>query len=69
MSHPTHLLHIDASVLGEHSVSRQVSAVQDVDMATTLSNLTATQTQLQASYRLISGASTLSLVSFLPAAA
>ena len=45
----------------------KVSAVQDVDMATTLSNLTATQTQLQASYRLISGASTLSLVSFLPA--
>jgi flagellar hook-associated protein 3 FlgL len=50
------------------ALSGQVSAVQDVDMATTLSNLTATQTQLQASYRLISGASTLSLVSFLPAA-
>jgi flagellar hook-associated protein 3 FlgL len=44
----------------------QVSAVQDVDMATTLSNLTATQTQLQASYRLISGANSLSLVNFLP---
>src|SRR5581483_2992659 len=26
MSHPTNLLHIDASVLGDHSVSRQVSA-------------------------------------------
>ncbi len=25
MSHPTNLLHIDASVLGDHSVSRQVS--------------------------------------------
>jgi flagellar hook-associated protein 3 FlgL len=49
------------------ALNSQVSAVQDVDMATTLSNLTATQTQLQASYRLISGASTLSLVSFLPA--
>ena len=48
------------------ALNSQVSAVQDVDMATTLSNLTATQTQLQASYRLISGASTLSLVSFLP---
>ncbi len=26
MTHPTNLLHIDASVLGDHSVSRQVSA-------------------------------------------
>jgi flagellar hook-associated protein 3 FlgL len=49
------------------ALNSQVSAVQDVDMATTLSNLTATQTQLQASYRLISGATSLSLVSFLPA--
>ena len=46
-----------------------LSAVQEVDMATTLSNLTATQTQLQASYRLISAANSLSLVSFLPASA
>jgi hypothetical protein len=36
-------------------------------MASTLSQLTATQTQLQASYRLISGATSLSLVNFLPA--
>jgi flagellar hook-associated protein 3 FlgL len=48
------------------ALSSQVSAVQDVDMATALSNLTATQTQLQASYRLISGANSLSLVNFLP---
>jgi flagellar hook-associated protein 3 FlgL len=51
------------------ALSGQVSAVQEVDMATTLSNLTATQTQLQASYRLISAANSLSLVSFLPASA
>jgi flagellar hook-associated protein 3 FlgL len=49
------------------ALTGQVSAVQDVDMATTLSNLTATQTQLQASYRLISNATSLSLVTFLPA--
>jgi flagellar hook-associated protein 3 FlgL len=49
------------------ALKSQISAVQEVDMATTLSNLTATQTQLQASYRLISGANSLSLVSFLPA--
>ena len=36
-------------------------------MATTLSNLTATQTQLQASYRLITAETSLSLVNFLPA--
>ena len=49
------------------ALTSQVSAVQDVDMAATLSNLTATQTQLQASYRLISSANSLSLVNFLPA--
>jgi flagellar hook-associated protein 3 FlgL len=48
------------------ALTGQVSAVQEVDMATTLSNLTATQTQLQASYRLISSANSLSLVNFLP---
>ena len=48
------------------ALSGQVSAVQDVDMATTISNLTATQTQLQASYRLISDASSMTLASFLP---
>jgi flagellar hook-associated protein 3 FlgL len=49
------------------ALTSQVSAVQDVDMATTISNLTATQTQLQASYRLISSANSLSLMNFLPA--
>ncbi len=51
------------------ALTGQVSAVQNVDMAVTLSNLTATQTQLQASYRLISGANSLSLATFLPATA
>lgn len=46
----------------------QLSAVQDVDMATTLSELTQTQTQLQASYQLIATTSGLSLAKFLPAA-
>jgi flagellar hook-associated protein 3 FlgL len=50
------------------ALTAQVSAVQDVDMATTISNLTATQTQLQASYRLISTTTSLSLINFLPPA-
>ena len=49
------------------ALSGQLSNVQDVDMATTLSSLTATQTQLQASYRLITAETSLSLVNFLPA--
>jgi flagellar hook-associated protein 3 FlgL len=49
------------------ALTGQISSVQDVDMAATLSNLTALQTQLQASYRLISGEGSLSLVNFLPA--
>jgi flagellar hook-associated protein 3 FlgL len=50
------------------ALSSQVSDAQDADMAATLSKLTATQTQLQESYRLITAASSLSLVNFLPAA-
>lgn len=49
------------------AVTAQVSSAEDVDMAATLSNLTQVQTQLQASYQLISGLSGLSLVKFLPA--
>jgi len=48
------------------ALTGQVSAVQDVDMATTLTNLSAVQTQLQASYQLIAGQSSLSLVKYLP---
>jgi flagellar hook-associated protein 3 FlgL len=48
------------------ALSGQVSNAQDVDMAATLSRLTAVQTQLQASYRLINSAQTLSLANFLP---
>jgi flagellar hook-associated protein 3 FlgL len=49
------------------ALTTQVSAAQNVDMAATLSELTQTQTQLQASYQLISGESGLSLAKFLPA--
>ncbi len=48
------------------ALTGQLSPLQNVDMATALSQLTATQTQLQASYRLISAANSLSLVDFLP---
>jgi flagellar hook-associated protein 3 FlgL len=51
------------------ALTGQLSSVQDVDMTTALSQLTAMQTQLQASYRLITGANSLSLLNFLPAAA
>lgn len=47
------------------ALTAQVSSVDDVDMAKTLSDLSATQTQLSASYKLISEMSNLSLVSFL----
>jgi flagellar hook-associated protein 3 FlgL len=46
----------------------QLSSAQDVDMATTLSNLSLMQTQLQESYQLIAAVSGLSLAKFLPAA-
>ena len=49
------------------ALTTQVSSVQDVDMAATLSSLSQLQTQLQASYQLISGMTGLSLVKFLPA--
>lgn len=48
------------------ALTGQVSAIQDADMATTLSNISAIQTQLQASYRLIATEGTLSLANFLP---
>jgi flagellar hook-associated protein 3 FlgL len=50
------------------ALSTQLSNVQDVDMASTLSKLTSTQTQLQASYRLITGENSMSLLNYLPAA-
>jgi flagellar hook-associated protein 3 FlgL len=48
------------------ALTTQVGAVQNVDMAQTMSNLTLVQTQLQASYQMIAGMSALSLVKFLP---
>jgi len=48
------------------ALTGQVSSVQDVDMAATVSQLTTMQTQLQESYRLITSANSLSLINFLP---
>ncbi|HVY16492.1 MAG TPA: flagellin, partial [Rhodopila sp.] len=48
------------------ALSGQISSAQDVDMAAALTKLSSVQTQLQASYKLISNASSLSLVNFLP---
>jgi flagellar hook-associated protein 3 FlgL len=50
------------------ALTTQVGNVQDVDMTTTLSDLTNTNTQLQASYQMIASESSLSLAKFLPAA-
>ncbi len=47
------------------ALTTQVGNVENVDMAATLSQLTQTQTRLQASYQLIAGMSGLSLVKFL----
>jgi flagellar hook-associated protein 3 FlgL len=51
------------------ALQSQLPDAQDVDMASTLSQLTQTQTQLQASYHLIADSQSLSLVSYLAAAA
>ena len=48
------------------ALNMQVSSAQNVDMASTLSQLSQVQTQMQASYQLISGLSGLSLVKFMP---
>jgi len=51
------------------ALTGQVSSAEDVDMAATLSRLSLVQTQMQASYQLISTLSGLSLAKFLPASA
>jgi flagellar hook-associated protein 3 FlgL len=48
------------------ALNGQLSSAQDVDMTTTLTNLSLTETQLQASYQLIATVSGLSLAKFLP---
>ncbi len=55
------------SQLGDMSTAftNQVSSAEDVDMAATLSRISLTQTQLQASYQLIAGMQNLSLVKYL----
>jgi len=47
------------------SLTAQISTVEDVDMAATLSNLSQVQTQLQASYHMIASFSQFTLVRFL----
>jgi flagellar hook-associated protein 3 FlgL len=47
------------------TLSQQISNAEDVDMTKTLSSLTQVQAQLQASYKLISSVSKLSLVDYL----
>jgi flagellar hook-associated protein 3 FlgL len=47
------------------ALTSQVSGVEDVDMAATLSQLTQAQTQLQASYQLIAGIQSLSLTKYI----
>lgn len=49
------------------ALTTQLSGVQDVDMAETMSNISLVQTQLQASYQMIETVSGLSLAKFLPA--
>lgn len=50
------------------ALTGQIVNAEQVDMAATLSKLSAVQTQLQASYQLIANASALSLVKYLPSA-
>ena len=47
------------------ALQSQLSSAEDVDMTATLSDLTQTQTQLQASYQLIAGVQSLSLTKYL----
>jgi flagellar hook-associated protein 3 FlgL len=47
------------------ALQTQLSSVEDVDTATALTQLSAVQTQLQASYQIIAAARTLSLVQYL----
>lgn len=47
------------------ALQKQISDAQDVDMAATLSHLSATQTQLQSSYQLLSTLRSLTLSAFL----
>ena len=49
------------------ALTGQISSAEDVDMAATLSQLSLVQTQLQGSYQLIAGMSSLSLVKYMPA--
>jgi flagellar hook-associated protein 3 FlgL len=47
------------------ALTQQVSSVDDVNMAATLSEITLTQTQLESSYKLIASMQTMSLVNYI----
>lgn len=47
------------------ALARQVSNVEDVDLAATLTRISSLQTQLQASYQVIAGVKSLSLANFI----
>ncbi len=47
------------------ALTQQVSSVDDVDMAATLSNIQLTQTQLESSYKLIASMQSMSLVNYI----
>ena len=51
----------------ETALTGRISDAKDVDMAKTLTDLNTTQTQLQASYRLLGTLQSLSLASYLGA--
>jgi flagellar hook-associated protein 3 FlgL len=60
-------LQTEQSTLADQATAlqSQLSGAQDVDMAQTLSQLSQTQTRLQASYQIISGLTSISLVKYL----
>jgi flagellar hook-associated protein 3 FlgL len=47
------------------ALTNQLSSVEQVDLATVYTNLTQVQTQLQAAYKMIAGANSLSLVNYI----
>ncbi len=62
----TRLINIQTGLSNtQTALTTQVGNVEDVNMASTLSQLTQTQTRLQASYQLIAGMAGLSLVKYL----
>lgn len=55
----------DTLAATQTALARQVSNVEDVDLAATLTRVSSLQTQLQASYQVIAGVKSLSLANFI----